>query len=84
MTNKFIYLKLGGESEEMIGQAESTSEFLTGMGKLDVEAYQIDLTDEEGRKALMDLLAARGSTLTEDFVLKNQYILGNKFDDLWF
>ena len=39
LTNKFIYLKLGGESEEEIEQAENTCEFLTGMGKLDVQAY---------------------------------------------
>jgi len=54
------------------------------MGKLELEAYQIDMTDEESRKAVMDLLASRGSTLDLDFVLKNQFILGNSFDDLWF
>ena len=32
----------------------------------------------------MELLASRGSKLDEEFVLKNQFILGNKFDDLWF
>ena len=71
LENKFIYLKQGGESEDAISQAEELGDMLGSMNKLGMTTYQIDLTDENNRAILIDILKSRGSKIDEDSLSRN-------------
>jgi hypothetical protein len=42
------------------------------------------LTKPENELALLTFLKSRGSKLDGNTIKKNSYILGNKFNDIWF
>ena len=44
---------------------------MSGMSKLNIETYQIDMTDESNKKAVLDFLKQRGSQIGENDLKEN-------------
>ena len=56
LTNRFILLKNGQESQGFAEKAEELGNMVSSMQKLGTKAYQIDLTDKESKDALVEYL----------------------------
>jgi len=44
----------------------------------------IDLRNEQDKQAIVEFLKTKGNKLNENTVMTNSFILGNKFNDVWF
>ena len=82
--NRVIFFKHGTEKHTEILATEEMAEMLTGMRQIDVKAYQIDLTITENKEALVEFLQKRGSKFDEKTIMSNSFVLGNRFNDIWF
>ena len=69
---------------EHIQAIEELGDKVKSIGKLEVELYSIDVSKEENMQAISSYLEKRGSVLNRDTVQSNSFILGNKFNDIWF
>ena len=44
----------------------------------------IDIRKEEDKQAIVEFLKTKGTKLNESTIMTNSFILGNKFNDVWF
>lgn len=77
-------MKHGVEKPEHLLAVEDLADTAKALSKLGIQAYMIDLTVPEDKQAIVDYLKSRGSSLDENTVMTNSFILGNKSNDIWF
>jgi len=63
---------------------EELADTISTLNKLNVKAYMIDLRNEQDKQAIVEFLKTKGNKLNENTVMTNSFILGNKFNDVWF
>ena len=63
---------------------EELADTISTLNKLNVKAYMIDLRNEKDKQAIVEFLKTKGNKLNENTVMTNSFILGNKFNDVWF
>ena len=84
LDNRLIFLKKGSEKPGHLFAAEETADSMSDMVNLKVQAFKIDVTIPENKETISQYLKSRGSLLDDKTIDQNSFILGNKFNDIWF
>ena len=83
LSNKFIFLKHGFEQEPHLQAVEELAQTLLRLGKLEMQVYQIDYTDEDSKRAILDFFKNKGATFDDAMIKQNSFILTNTSNDSW-
>ena len=83
LENRIIFMKNGSEKPEHLQAVEELAQTFMSM-RLGCVPYFIDVSKGENRRAIASFLEKRGVKLAHKAIQGKSFILGNKFNDIWF